>query len=129
MNDRDIMKLALDALEADEHDMVPDQEGHMVFRKGAAITALNERLAQPEQEPVTFYPYPFTNGGIRIDPVTGDVGIGTPSQQPEQPAQQEPVAIYHGGCTVDCGEHGHHNIEMLKLIPVGTKLYDKPPTA
>ena len=29
-----------------------------------------------------------TNGGMRIDPVTGDVGIGTPST----PAQQEPVA-------------------------------------
>jgi hypothetical protein len=35
----------------------------------------------------------------------------------------EPVMIYHGGCTIDCGEHGHHNMEMLKLIPAGTKLY------
>ncbi len=42
-----------------------------------------------------------------------------------QPAQ-EPVMIYHGGCTIDCGEHGHHNMEMLKLIPAGTKLYDRP---
>ena len=35
--------------------------------------------------------------------------------------------IYHGGCTIDCGDHGHHNIEMLKLIPAGTKLYTTPP--
>lgn len=37
----------------------------------------------------------------------------------------EPVAIYHGGCTIDCGEHGHHNLELLKMIPAGTKLYDR----
>ncbi len=35
----------------------------------------------------------------------------------------ELVMIYHGGCTIDCGEHGHHNMEMLKLIPTGTKLF------
>jgi hypothetical protein len=44
-------------------------------------------------------------------------------------AEQEPVMIYHGGCTIDCGEHGHHSMEMLKLIPAGTKLYDTPPAA
>ena len=38
----------------------------------------------------------------------------------------EPVMIYHGGCTIDCGEHGHHNMEMLKLIPAGTKLFTHP---
>jgi hypothetical protein len=42
---------------------------------------------------------------------------------------QEPVMIYHGGGPIDCGEHGYHNMEMLKLIPAGTKLYTTPPDA
>ena len=42
---------ALKALEADEHDMVLDQEGHMVFRKEAAITALKAALAEPREKP------------------------------------------------------------------------------
>lgn len=29
--------------------------------------------------------YRETNGRMRIDPVTGDVGVGSPSEQPEQP--------------------------------------------
>jgi len=48
------MKLALEALEADELDMVDDGSGNMVFRKEQAITALEEALAQPEQEPVAW---------------------------------------------------------------------------
>lgn len=47
----------------------------------------------------------------------------------EQAERVEPVMIYHGGCTIDCGEHGHHNMEMLKLIQAGSKLYTHPPTA
>ncbi len=43
-----------------------------------------------------------------------------------QPQAQEPVMIYHGRCTIDCGDHGHHDMEMLKLIPAGTKLYAHP---
>ena len=54
MTDRELMQQAVEALEADEYDMVPDQEGHMVFRKEAAINALRDRLAQPEQEPVAW---------------------------------------------------------------------------
>lgn len=34
--------------------------------------------------------------------------------------------IYHGGCTIDCGEHGHHNVELLRMIPAGSKLYTAP---
>jgi hypothetical protein len=45
-------------------------------------------------------------------------------EQSDTKVDVEPVMIYHGGCTIDCGEHGHHNMEMLKLIPDGTKLYD-----
>jgi hypothetical protein len=38
----------------------------------------------------------------------------------------EPVMIYHGRCTIDCGEHGHQDVEMLKMIPAGSKLYTYP---
>ena len=46
MTDKEAMKLALEALEADELDMVIGKDGHMVYRKETAITALKERLAQ-----------------------------------------------------------------------------------
>lgn len=41
-------------------------------------------------------------------------------------AGSEPVAIYHGRCVIDCGEHGHLDMELLKMIPAGTKLYTHP---
>ena len=37
--------------------------------------------------------------------------------------------IYHGRCTIDCGEHGHHDMEMLRMIPAGSKLYTAPQPA
>ena len=37
--------------------------------------------------------------------------------------------IYHGRCTIDCGEHGHHDMEMLRMIPSGSKLYTAPQPA
>ena len=40
--------------------------------------------------------------------------------------QAEPVMIYHGRCNIDCGEHGHQDVEMLKMIPAGAKLYTAP---
>lgn len=49
--EREALKLALDALEADELDMVDDGNGNMVFRKEQAITAIKAALAQPAQEP------------------------------------------------------------------------------
>ena len=52
------MKMALEALDADPLEMVADVDGHMVFLKDKAITAIKEALAQ-EQEPVAweqFYP-------------------------------------------------------------------------
>ena len=51
---QEAMKLALEALEADELDMVDDGSGNMVFRKEQAITAVKEALTQPEQEPVAW---------------------------------------------------------------------------
>jgi hypothetical protein len=43
---RRALKLALEALEADELDMVDDGSGNMVFRKEHAITAIKEALAK-----------------------------------------------------------------------------------
>ena len=54
MTKEEAMKLALEALEADELDMVDDGSGNMVFRKEQAITAIKEALAQQEQEPVAW---------------------------------------------------------------------------
>ena len=59
MTKDEALKLALEALEADELDMVDDGSGNMVFRKEQAIIAIKKSLAQPEQEPVAweqFYP-------------------------------------------------------------------------
>ena len=50
----EVLKLALEALEADELDMVDDGSGNMVFRKEQAITAMEKLLAQPEKEPVAW---------------------------------------------------------------------------
>ena len=47
---------------------------------------------------------------------------------PQQEAQ-EPAMIYHGRCTIDCGEGGHHDMEMLRMIPAGSKLYTAPQPA
>ena len=47
------MKMALEALEADPLEMVADVDGHMVFLKDKAITAIKEALAQT-QEPVAW---------------------------------------------------------------------------
>ena len=52
MTKDEAMKLALETLEADPLEMVADANGHMVFLKDKAITAIKEALAQPEQEPV-----------------------------------------------------------------------------
>ena len=54
MTKDEALKLALEALEADPLEMVADVDGHMVFLKDKAITAIKEALAQPEQEPVAW---------------------------------------------------------------------------
>ena len=57
MTKDEALKLALEALEADELDMVDDGSGNMVFRKEQAITAIKEALAQDEQEPVAIHQF------------------------------------------------------------------------
>jgi len=50
----------------------------------------------------------------------------TPGELAALERAAEPVMIYHGRCTIDCGEHGHQDVEMLKMIPAGSKLYTHP---
>ena len=59
MTKDEALRMALEALEADELDMVDDGSGNMVFRKEQAIAAIKKALSEPEQEPVAweqFYP-------------------------------------------------------------------------
>ena len=59
MTKDEALKMALEALEADELDMVDDGSGNMVFRKEQTIAAIKKALSEPEQEPVAweqFYP-------------------------------------------------------------------------
>jgi len=53
MTKDEVLKMALEALEADPLEMVADVDGHMVFLKDKAITAIKEALAQ-EQEPMAW---------------------------------------------------------------------------
>ena len=93
MTQEEALRMALEALEADELDMVDDGSGNMVFRKEQAITAIKEALAQPEQIMqdstcsttlrLQGKPYPRTCKKCGLGPC-----IAQPSAQPEQ----EPVA-------------------------------------
>ena len=53
MTKDEALRMALEALEADPLEMVADVDGHMVFLKDKAITAIKEALAQ-EQEPLAW---------------------------------------------------------------------------
>ena len=50
MTKDEALKLALEALEADPLEMVADVDGHMVFLKDKAITAIKEALAQEQEQ-------------------------------------------------------------------------------
>ena len=71
MTKDEALKMALEALEADELDMVDDGSGNMVFRKEQAIAAIKKALSEPEQEPVAIR-YDFDGYGYQyIDSGTG----------------------------------------------------------
>ena len=55
MTKDEALRMALEALEADELDMVDDGSGNMVFRKEQAITAIKKALAQPEHDNIYGY--------------------------------------------------------------------------
>jgi hypothetical protein len=77
-----------------------------------AITALKAALEQPYAEQARRVEQE-THGRMRIDPVTGDVSIGTPTEQPEQ----EPVVW-----GVDWGSHGDRSCcTIIKQHTDGTR--------
>ena len=41
-------------------------------------------------------------------------------------AATEPSMIYHGRCVIDCGDSGHQDVTMLKMIARETKLFTHP---
>ena len=41
-------------------------------------------------------------------------------------AAAEPSMIYHGRCIIDCGDSGHQDVTMLKMIARETKLFTHP---
>lgn len=43
--------------------------------------------------------------------------------------EPEPVMIYHGRCIIDCGDGGHQDVTMLKMIPAGSRLFTRPAPA
>jgi NTP pyrophosphatase (non-canonical NTP hydrolase) len=80
---RATVQQALEALENSSPDQYPEDAGVFYDAKDALRAALEQPYAEQarrvEQE---------THGRMRIDPVTGDVSIGTPTEQ-----EQEPVAF------------------------------------
>ena len=80
MNDREIMQQALDALKQSSTKAPFGADG-VVYVEGvkiheAAITALRERLAQPEQEPVAWMTPDGEGFRIRFSPPVNDVPLG-----------------------------------------------------
>ena len=80
MTKDEALKLALEALEADPLEMVADVDGHMVFLKDKAITAIKEALAQPEQEPVAW----MNDMGTHIDLNVSGRGIPLYTTPPQR---------------------------------------------
>ena len=134
MTDRELMQQALEALEADEHDMVLDQEGHMVFRKESAITALRERLAQPEQELVMKRIKTWSErceehpdhqqGMISEGMIRARMQEEIDELRQALETEQEPVAWVTGW------HDGHCVIRAANpsaILPIGIALYTPPP--
>ena len=67
MTQEEALRMALEALEADELDMVDDGSGNMVFRKEQAIAAIKKALAHPEQEHVACIAHAMTSAEKAID--------------------------------------------------------------
>ena len=100
MTKDEALKLALEALEADPLEMVADANGHMVFLKDKAITAIKEALAQ-EQEPVAW----MNDMGTHIDLNVSGRGIPLYTTPPQRkPLTDEDVERIVREARV--GEHG-----------------------
>jgi hypothetical protein len=97
---QEALKLALEALEKSQSALAEElsawdidpplhhvQESHDLC--GPAITSLRQAIAELEsQEPYALEALMYSNDRIKVDPVTGNVSIGTP-----QRTEQEPVEL------------------------------------
>jgi hypothetical protein len=107
------------AVRQNGHDMLMTGEE---LRKCEAALQLLRSEPEPTPEPTRWAQCPETETPCSKCPT---LGVQCEAAQAEPVARDEPVAVYHGRCTIDCGEHGHHDLELLKMIPKGSKLYTK----
>ena len=136
MTEREALKLALEALEADELDMVSDGSGNMVFRKEQAITAIKEALASPiiksylekdNSEEALSQPEERNfceRCGKRLGQNDWDVHTCTPPQPKEQ---GEPVALEAVYETIIEWDEGGGKRSRRELARSIVSLYTTPP--
>jgi hypothetical protein len=108
MTDRELMQQALEALiKAHPYsNSNKDLDGH-----SEAIAALRSRLAQPEHIIQT------NDGRARINSLTGDFGIGTPSQPEQEPVAWEDVlGAIARGWTHDDNKHKTMDVQLAVAI-------------
>lgn len=113
MTDRETMQQALDALN------LPSLKTQQMLRqRDEAIATLRAALEQFEKEPYAEQSRRVaqeTQGRMRIDPVTGDVGIGTP------PPQRQPLTDKE---IVDAIQHLYQNRAVAEMaVKVGMEDY------
>jgi hypothetical protein len=112
MTEREALKLALEALE---------QWNTPLYKRGTAITAIKEALAQPEHEPVIGTKTWFEDGKV----VTQHLTAKDIYKDPEQP-EQEPVAwgnFKEDGTLVGLSQHPEDQANWMGRKP----LYTTPP--
>ena len=70
---------------------------------------------------------------LEAESLNSDVRLATVIEQREKLRAQlaeiaatEPSMIYHGRCVIDCGDSGHQDVTMLKMIARETKLFTHP---
>lgn len=115
-------------------DAMTDHGPDWIESERVALVALRAALEQPAVEPVS-YQYQNSDGKwchfmnekhYENTKADGRWPIRALYTAPQAQPAQRPVMIYHGRCVIDCGEHGHHDVEMLRMIPAGTELYTAP---
>ena len=129
----DALKLAFEALKENQHLVADNQPHAYVMEYNSIIEKCEEALAQPEQKPVAYF-NPQVKGGFywaKPTKITAPITVNVepmplytfPPQpkEPEQPAQQEPVAWQW------CGEaHFRKKIPKHSDISDWSPLYRTP---
>jgi hypothetical protein len=115
MNKDKALDLALEALE----ELQPD-DAYPYSLQSKAITAIKQARSAPVQEPhkeLSEHMMQATNGRLRIDPVTGNAGIGT---LPAAPVQEwmKPHPKCDEACLFQCTKGFTQFPECAKPAPV-----------